>query len=231
MSDKNQQKSPPGEKEIETCDVPIPKKKGKGEVTDFTTSSSISGEKRAKESTSFTEEKSPRGGKDASDKEKNKKGLEITLKKFCLHKLFPIPTVPANLLQKESDIRNLRVKVLQHGKCGLTRFVMESPVPKQAQLLPNEEIEWIGLPKEKLWTKCRFWSKNNNVAITVKLVEQKKRFIEDKRKTIAVAHRTVFPCSYPEPGDFVINLAYKDTTLPNAILTLNLKNSDKVQVL
>src|SRR5215469_13437855 len=48
---------------------------------------------------------------------------------------------------------NLYFKVLQHGKCSLTRCVMESLTPKRAQFISNEDIEWINLPKGELWMK------------------------------------------------------------------------------
>lgn len=157
-----------------------------------------------------------------SKKCKAKRGLEISLAKFCLHKVLPIP--PSDQAQN-LESRNLRIKVVQNGRWRFTRSVTEVPIPQSAQMMPNKEADWAQPPNQKLWTKSWWWTKNSNVSITVKLLEYKKRFCKPKRKTLAATHKTVFPCSYPEPGDFIINLAYRDH-LPDATLSLSLKNTD-----
>ena len=65
----------------------------------------------------------------------------------------------------EVDMKNLSVKVLQHGKCGLIRFVMESLISKQVQHIPNEDVERINLPKEKLLTKEVIYRKKLRIAM------------------------------------------------------------------
>jgi len=70
-------------------------------------------------------------------------------------------------MDTELDIMNLYVKVIQHGKCGLTRYAMESLIPKRAQFISNEDVKWINLPKEELWMKgdIEEETKNNYIYI------------------------------------------------------------------
>src|SRR5215469_3964838 len=84
---------------------------------------------------------------------KDKRNLGIMLKKSWLHKLYYMLVKRQKEMDTELDMMDLYVKVLQHGKCGLTRCAMESLTPKQAQFISNEDVEWINLLKGEPWMK------------------------------------------------------------------------------